>query len=85
VASSGLGCLLVMAVTLAAGRSGRRPIFQEALVRRMTAEIGFGSNADPSRTRETGVYGFCEDCRKVYEFSTQSRATLGLAKILEAP
>jgi hypothetical protein len=70
------------------GRSGRHPIPQElqALIptddRRKSA---LGSKADPGRTSETGVYGFCEDCRKVYEFATHSRAILGLAKILEAP
>jgi hypothetical protein len=32
-----------------------------------------------------GVYGCCEDRRKTYEFAAQSRAILGLAKILEAP
>jgi hypothetical protein len=70
------------------GRSGRHPIPQElqALIptddRRKSA---LGSKADPGRTSETGVYRFCEDCRKVYEFATHSRAILGLAKILEAP
>ena len=44
-----------------------------------------GPKADPSRTSETGVYGFCEDCRKIYEFATRSRALFGLARVLEAP
>ena len=70
------------------GRSGRRPIPQElqALIRRMIAENRlWGQKRIQAELATLGFCGFCEDCRKVYEFATQSRAILGLAKILEAP
>ena len=88
VASSGLACLLVVAVTWAAGEERSSPDSPGTSGAHPTDDrrkSALGSKADPSRTSETGVYGFCEDCRKIYEFATRSRAVLALAKILEAP
>jgi hypothetical protein len=84
----GLACLLTVAVMSAAGEEWSSPDSPGTSGAHPTDDCrksALGSKADPSRTSETRVYGFCEDCRKVYEFATQSRAILALAKILETP
>ena len=75
VASPGLACLLVVAVTSAAGEDWSSPDSPGTSGAHPTDDrrkSALGSKADPSRTSETRVYGFCEDCRKIYEFATRS-------------
>jgi hypothetical protein len=86
VASSRLACLLVVAVTSAAGKGWPSPDSPRTSGAHPTdnhRKSALGSKADPSCTIETEVYCFCEDSRKVYE-SAQSRAIPGLAQIPEA-
>jgi hypothetical protein len=88
MASPGLACLLEVAVTSAAGEEWSSP------------DSSGASSADPTDDRRKSAWGqkrieaelarlgFTVSARtvaKVYEFATQSRAVLGLAKILEPP
>jgi hypothetical protein len=68
VASTGLACLLVVAITSATMEQWSGPNFPGATSAHPTGdcrESVVGTKEDPSGTSKTGIYGFCQNRRKV--------------------